>query len=63
MEASVDGKPVTAEVAAPLESNVKVDKKTGVKTYVKEAVITPPQKQKTSKSKTAKKKAKSKKRR
>ena len=61
MEAVVDGKVTVAEVV-PAVSNVKVDKKTGVKTYVKQETSPTPQKTNTNK-KTAKKKAKSKKRR
>lgn len=63
MEASVEGKAVEAEIIPKVEkTKVKVDAKTGVKTYVKEASDTP-QKTNNTKPKTAKKKAKSKKRR
>lgn len=61
MEAAVDGKTTTAEVISAV-SNVKVNKKTGVKTYIKQDSTPPPSKQ-TPKKKTAKRKAKSKKRR
>ncbi|HPD99305.1 MAG TPA: YidC/Oxa1 family membrane protein insertase [Candidatus Saccharibacteria bacterium] len=60
MEASVDGKKVEAEVISK-EPAVKVDKKTGVKTYVKQAAPETPKPKKSTKS--TKRKAKSKKRR
>lgn len=60
MEASVDGKKVEAEVISK-EPAVKVDKKTGVKTYVKQAAPETPKTKKSTKS--TKRKAKSKKRR
>lgn len=63
MEASVDGKVIEAEAITAAQKDVKVDKKTGVKTYVIDESTPSSQKTKPTKAKTAKKRAKSKKRR
>lgn len=62
MEAVVDGAPAKAEIMTQDEPLVKIHKKTGVKTYIKQEQTTPP-KTKNTKNKTAKNRSKSKKRR
>ena len=62
MEAVVDGAPAKAEIMTQDEPSVKIHKKTGVKTYIKQEQTTPP-KTKNTKNKTAKNRSKSKKRR
>lgn len=62
MEAVVDGKKATAEIVQEPEPTVKINKKTGVKTYIKQEQVTLSP-AKTNKPKTAKKRSKAKKRR